>query len=51
MTQTLFLDNLHVGEVGPVSLQVGPGEILCISGPSGSGKSRLLRAVADLEPH
>ena len=51
MPQTLSLENLRVGEVGPVSLQVGPGEILCLSGPSGSGKSRLLRAVADLEPH
>ena len=27
------------------------GEIVCLSGPSGSGKSRLLRAIADLEPH
>mgnify|MGYP006280151747 CR=1 FL=1 len=51
MTQTLYLDNLRVGEVGPVSLQAGPGEILCLSGSSGAGKSRLLRAVADLESH
>ncbi|TVQ28173.1 MAG: ATP-binding cassette domain-containing protein, partial [Wenzhouxiangella sp.] len=35
----------------PVDLEIAPGEIVCVSGPSGSGKSRLLRAVADLEPH
>lgn len=51
MTQRLSIENLIAGEVGPVSLRVEPGEILCLSGPSGSGKSRLLRAVADLEPH
>jgi ABC-type multidrug transport system ATPase subunit len=34
-----------------ISLVVEPGEIVCISGESGSGKSRLLRAIADLDPH
>lgn len=51
MARTLYLESLRVAGVGPVSQQLDPGEILCISGPSGSGKSRLLRAVADLEPH
>jgi putative ABC transport system ATP-binding protein len=37
--------------IGPVSLDVDAGECLCISGPSGSGKSLLLRALADLDPH
>lgn len=27
------------------------GECLVLSGPSGSGKSRMLRAIADLDPH
>ena len=34
-----------------LSLTVAPGEILCLSGASGSGKSRLLRAIADLDAH
>jgi len=28
-----------------------PGACLLLSGPSGSGKSRMLRAIADLDPH
>lgn len=35
----------------PVSLNVEPGEIVGVSGASGSGKSLLLRAVADLDEH
>ncbi|PWV74555.1 ATP-binding cassette domain-containing protein [Halomonas sp. A11-A] len=48
---TLRLEGVAIGTLSDVSLAVCPGEIHCLSGPSGSGKSRLLRAVADLEPH
>ena len=37
--------------VGPLSLAVDDGDCLCIAGASGSGKSLLLRAIADLDPH
>lgn len=37
--------------LGPVSFAVAAGECLCITGESGSGKSQLLRAIADLDPH
>ena len=47
----LKLEDISVGELEAVSLSVSTGEIVCLSGASGSGKSRLLRAVADLEPH
>ncbi|MCP1676790.1 ABC-type iron transport system FetAB ATPase subunit [Natronocella acetinitrilica] len=47
----LVIEDLTVGPLRKVSLTVQPGEIVCLSGPSGSGKSRLLRAVADLEAH
>ena len=40
----LFLDR------GPYNFCVQPGEILCLSGVSGAGKSLLLRAIADLDP-
>jgi ABC-type iron transport system FetAB ATPase subunit len=32
-------------------LELAPGECVTLSGASGSGKSRLLRAIADLDPH
>jgi len=37
--------------IGPVSFNLDAGECLCLSGPSGTGKSLLLRAIADLDPH
>ncbi|EPC01010.1 hypothetical protein L861_10585 [Litchfieldella anticariensis FP35 = DSM 16096] len=50
-TDALRLDKVSIGHLEDVTLAVAPGEIVCLSGPSGSGKSRLLRAIADLEPH
>lgn len=47
----LTLQELCVAHVGPVDLQIKPGEIVCLSGASGSGKSLLLRAIADIIPH
>ncbi len=37
--------------LGPLSLSVNLGECLGVSGESGSGKTLLLRLIADLDPH
>jgi energy-coupling factor transporter ATP-binding protein EcfA2 len=45
----------YPGAAGPaledVSLTVEDGEVVCVLGPSGGGKSTLLRALAGLVPH
>lgn len=46
----LILRALARPPVGPVSATVAPGQCLAVTGPSGSGKSLLLRAIADLDP-
>jgi ABC-type iron transport system FetAB ATPase subunit len=46
----LDIQGLETAHLGPVDLCVQPGELVQITGASGSGKSLLLRAIADLDP-
>ncbi|KAB2920810.1 MAG: ATP-binding cassette domain-containing protein [Hyphomicrobiaceae bacterium] len=46
----LKVDYLSVRGLSPLSFEVAARQCLAIEGPSGSGKSRLLRAIADLDP-
>ena len=48
MLELLGLQRLHVG---PIHLKLDAGRCLAITGRSGTGKSILLRMVADLDPH
>ncbi|TFY96638.1 ABC transporter ATP-binding protein [Ramlibacter humi] len=47
----LELSGLRRLHVGPVDLRIESGECVSVQGRSGSGKTVLLRAVADLDPH
>ena len=47
----LRLEGVRPRVLAPVSLTIDAGGLVFIAGPSGSGKSLLLRAVADLDPH
>lgn len=49
MLHKLEVKQLKSGIGSPVDLEVASGECVVIDGPSGSGKSRLLRALADLD--
>lgn len=46
----LVVENLSRPGLQPVSLALAEGECVAVRGPSGSGKSLLLRALADLDP-
>ena len=47
----LELQSVIAGELAPWSMALESGECLLLNGPSGSGKSRMLRAIADLDLH
>ena len=49
MTQRYGKGAEAVTAVGPVDLEVDPGEVLVLVGPSGCGKSTLLRLIAGFE--
>lgn len=48
---SLILAGIRSKVMEPVDLELSHGELVFVSGPSGSGKSLLLRAIADLDPH
>ncbi|MCF6199786.1 MAG: ATP-binding cassette domain-containing protein [Hyphomicrobiaceae bacterium] len=45
----LSVKNLKVRGLAPISFDLHKGDLLVVRGPSGSGKSLLLRAIADLD--
>lgn len=46
----LRVEHLKIGQMPPLSFEVADGECLAVEAPSGTGKTRLLRAIADLDP-
>jgi len=47
----LTVRTLRSDRIGPIDLTLERGEITLLTGPSGGGKSLLLRSLADLDPH
>ena len=46
----LRVEHLRIGSLPPLTFEVADGECLAVEGPSGTGKTRLLRTIADLDP-
>ena len=51
MRSGLEIIGLRVHTLKGIDLQIEPGRCVGLTGPSGSGKSLFLRALADLDPH
>lgn len=51
MAAGLTINQLRTVHVGPIDLALSPGECVVLTGASGSGKTLLLRAIADLDCH
>lgn len=47
----LSVENIKISGLQPISLNVAAGECVGVSGDSGCGKTRLLRAIADMDVH
>ena len=47
----LEIKGLQYLDVSPVSVHIEPATCVCLSGPSGIGKTLFLRAIADLDEH
>ena len=49
-TPILQVHDLRTNHLKPVTLLLSAGECIAVQGPSGAGKTLLLRAIADLDP-
>src|SRR4029077_17419856 len=50
-TPILQVRNLRTSILMPASFSLSAGEAIAVRGPSGAGKTLLLRAIADLDPN
>src|ERR1700758_1371717 len=50
-TPILQVCDLRTNLLKPASLSLSTGECIAVQGPSGAGKTLLLRAIADLDPN
>jgi ABC-type lipoprotein export system ATPase subunit len=48
---SLYLEHFLTRGLDPIDLEIESGTCVTLAGPSGSGKSLLLRAIADLDRH
>ena len=51
IARMFVLDKIAFGDVAPLSMQIAAGECVGLRGDSGCGKTRLLRALADMDEH
>lgn len=51
MAAGLKVENFGIRTVSGIDFHLAPGQVMGLSGPSGAGKTLLLRALADLDPH
>ena len=51
MASGLKITNFSVRGIKGFDLEIRPGQSIGLTGPSGAGKTLLLRALADLDPH
>lgn len=51
MSTVLRIKGLTTQHVGPIDLDLAAGECVSLAGPSGAGKTLLLRSIADLDQH
>ena len=41
---------MHVKVAGPIDISISSGELICLLGPNGVGKTTLLRTLAAIQP-
>ncbi len=51
IARMFVMDKIAFGDIAPLSMRIAAGECVGLRGDSGCGKTRLLRALADMDEH